>query len=304
MATALLYALLCLIWGSTWLAIRIGLADLAPFWSLAARVVLALVFVLTLGWIRKTRYAVPSALRGKLILVSLLLYPINYGLVYWGEQYVTSGLTAVVFSCMPFFVAMLSWKMLPNERPGLTSVAGLLVGFCGLITIYWDQLSLGDTQRVLGMAAISFSALVSGYASVSIRRDLGKIPPVALTMWTLLAGALVIPVYALGLEGLDVGRITVPGLSSIVYLSVVGSGLAFVVYFRLLSQLSALTMSLITFITPIVALTLGALFDQEILTLRTEVGIGMVLVGVLLATRKAPATGAKKTVTGVRVSER
>lgn len=306
MATALLYIFLCLVWGSTWLAIRIGLADLSPFWSLAARIWPALAFILLLAWARKTSLVPSSSHRRSLIAVCLLVYPVGYGLVYWGEQYVTSGLAAVVFSCMPFFVALLSWKLLPGEKPATASVLGLFVGFSGLVAVYWDQLALDDWHRIAGMAAISLSAAVSAYTTVVIRRDLGGIAPLALTAWTLVAGAVVVPLYALGFESTEALRISGRGLATVLYLSIVASGLAFAVYYKLLASISALTMSLIAFITPIIALVLGALFDREELTLRTEVGIALVLLGVFLATRSKArrASTPKRPVTGLSVSER
>lgn len=287
MATALLYLFLCLVWGSTWLFIRIGLADLTPFWSLAARIWPALAFILILGWVRKTPLTLPRSHRGPLLRVCLLVYPVGYGLVYWGEQYVTSGLAAVMFSAMPFLVALLSWKLLPGERPGAWPVIGLLLGSAGLVTVYWDQLALGDWQKVAGMAAITLSAAVSAYTTIVIRRDLGRVPAVALTAWTLVAGAVIVPAYAFLFEGMEAWRITGRALVAVGYLSVVASGLAFVVYYRLLSTISALTMSLIAFITPIVALVLGAAFDYEVLGLRAEIGIALVLLGVLVYSRGA-----------------
>lgn len=282
MATLLLYLFLCLVWGSTWLIIRIGLIDLSPFWSLAFRIWLALLFILALGWIRKTSFALPREHRRSLWIVCLLVYPGNYCLVYWGEQFVTSGLTAVVFSCMPFCVALFSLRMLPQERPGFQSIVGLTVGFAGLATIYWDQLSLGDPQKVLGMLAISLAAAIASYNTILVRRDLGGVPAISLTAFTLLCGSVVVPLFALASEGRAELHFTGSALATIGYLSIVASGLAFVVYFRLLTHLSALTMSMIAFITPIIALLLGSLFDHEALAPRAWAGIALVLMGVLL----------------------
>jgi len=281
-ATLLLYAFLCLVWGSTWLVIRIGLVDLSPFWSLAFRIWLALLFILALGWSRKTSFAPPASNRRSLWIVCLLVYPVNYCLVYWAEQYVTSGLTAVVFSCMPFFVALFSLRMLPQELPGPLTFVGLIVGFAGLATVYWDQLSFGDPQKVMGMLGISLAAAVAAYNTILVRRDLGSMPAVSLTAWTLIGGAVVVPFFSLALEGKADLHFTGRALATIGYLSIVASGLAFVVYYRLLTTISALTVSLIAFITPIIALLLGSWFDHESLAPRAWAGIALVLLGVLL----------------------
>jgi drug/metabolite transporter (DMT)-like permease len=284
-AAALLYLFLCLVWGSTWLVIRIGLADLTPFWSLAIRIGPALLFILILAWVQRTSWAEIKANRRKLLVLSLLVYPVGYGLVYWGEQYVTSGLAAVAFSAMPFFVALLALRLLPGERLTAPKAAGLVMGLAGLVTVYWDQLGLGGPLRLLGMGAITFSAFVSAYTTILIRRDLGRVPPVAMTACTLMMGMLIVPGYALALEGTTTFHLTGRALASAAYLSVVASGLAFVAYYHLLTKISALTMSLISFVTPIVALALAAVYDREVLGARGYIGIALVLAGVLLAAR-------------------
>jgi drug/metabolite transporter (DMT)-like permease len=282
---ALLYIFLCLVWGSTWLFIRIGLKDLSPFWSLSLRILPALLFILALAFIWRTPLRVAQAERRAILKVALIVYPVGYGLVYWGEQYVSSGLAAVVFSTMPFFVALLSWRLLPGERPGLASVIGLVLGFLGLVAVYWEELAMGDLQKVAGMAALSFSSFLSAYTTIVVRRDLGRVAPVALTAYTLLAGAVIVPAYALVWEGTQGLHFTGRALAAAAYLSVVASGLAFVAYYHLLTSISALTMSLIAFVTPLVALVLGTLFDYDELGPRALVGITLVLAGVFVAAR-------------------
>jgi len=283
MAPALAYAILCLIWGSTWLMIRVGLADMAPFTSLSVRLAAALLFLLLLSAWRRTSFTQLKAYPGRVLQVGLLVYPISYGLVYWGEQHVSSGLAAVVFASMPFFVALFSWWLLPGERISRRAALGLVVGFSGMLAIYWEQLDVGTTEKVLGMLGITISAMVAAFNTVTIRKDLGAVPAVALTTSTVGIGALLLPFYAFTFETFEPAQFTIKALLAAVYLGVVGSGISFILYFKLLTQLRALTISLITFITPIVALALARFFDFEPFGLRTTVGIGMVLTGVLLA---------------------
>jgi drug/metabolite transporter (DMT)-like permease len=283
MAAILAYILLCLIWGSTWLFIRIGLQDMPPFTSLAIRLVPALLFLLILLWRRRTALRPLLSHPWRVLQVGLLVYPGSYGLVYWGEQHVSSGLAAVVFSVMPFFVALFAWRLLPGERAAPRAIVGLVLGFGGLVVIYWEQLTLGSTERLLGMLAITASALIAAFNTVTIRRWLGAIPAVALATWTVAAGAAIIPFYALLGESGSHVQWTPSAVGAALYLGVLGSGVSFVLYFHLLARISALTMSLITFVTPIIALTLGAFFDYEALGSRAWLGTGMVLGGVLLA---------------------
>ena len=283
MAALLTYLLLCLIWGSTWLCIRIGLADVPPFWFLAVRLVIALCFLVGLAIYRKTDFTLVRKSLPLVLVIGLFTHPISYGLVYWGEQYVTSGMAAVIFAWMPFLVAIFSWWLLPGERVTAWATLGLVLGFAGLAVIYWDQIQISSTRTVLGMAAISTSGLIAAGTTVTIRRWLHEAPAVALATVTVAVGALVMPVAAYATEPLAQAHFTKSAMAAALYLGICGSGVSFVLYYRLLARLPALTMSLITFITPVIALILAAYFDAEVHTTRSLAGTGMVLTGVLLA---------------------
>lgn len=283
MSAALAYILLCLIWGSTWLFIRIALADMPPFWALSIRLIPALATLLILAAIRRTSFRPLLKHPGRVLQVGLLVYPGGYFLVYWGEQYVNSGLAAVVFSVMPFFVALFSVWLLPDERISRRAVIGLVSGFAGLVAIYWDQLSLGSPDVLLGMLAITGSALIAAFNTVTTRRWLGDVPAVALATATVCLGGLVVPMQALLLDSYENVHFTASALGASLYLGIFGSGISFVLYFHLLTRISALTMSLITFVTPIIALSLGVFFDRGIFGVRTWIGTAMVLGGVLAA---------------------
>lgn len=283
MAALLTYILLCLIWGSTWLCIRIGLADMPPFWFLAFRLVLAMGFLLAVAAYRKSEFAVIRRHLGLVLVIGLLTHPLSYSLVYWGEQYVTSGMAAVLFSWMPFFVAIFSWWLLPGERVTAWAALGLVLGFSGLAVIYWEQIQISNVNTVLGMAAISTSGLIAAGTTVTIRRWLGAAPAVSLATMTVAVGAVVMPLFAFATESTTLVHFTPSATLAALYLGIFGSGVSFVLYYRLLSRLPALTMSLIAFITPVVALLLAAFFDREVHTARSLSGTGMVLAGVLLA---------------------
>ncbi len=283
MSTLTIYALLCLIWGSTWLAIRIGLADMPPFWSLSIRLIPALLFLIAVAAYRGTPMAPLRREKWRVLQIGLLTYPGAYCLVYWGEQYITSGLAAVMFSTMPFFVALFAWWLLPAERLGPRAAMGLVLGFGGLMTIYWEQINLGSTEKVFGMLAVTLSALIAAFNTVTIRRWMADMPAVALSTATVALGGRIVPCVARGGPAPAPEHLTLRAVTAATYLGIAGSGLAFVLYYQLLSRVPALTMSLITFVTPLIALTLGVFFDYEPFGWRTWTGIGLVLAGVLLA---------------------
>ena len=138
-----LYALICLIWGSTWLAIKVGLDGVPPFLAAGLRFLLATAMVGAVLIARRRRIALS---RGDIVCVwslGLLVFWIDYACVYWAELHISSGLTAVLFSTMPLMTALLSAFWTRREVLSSTKVAGILVGVAGTVLLFWPQERLG-----------------------------------------------------------------------------------------------------------------------------------------------------------------
>jgi drug/metabolite transporter (DMT)-like permease len=283
-------ALLVAIWGTTWAAIRIGLDDLPPLTALAWRLglagalLLALVPVFGVRLGRSRREPLLWAANG------LLSFAGSYGVVYWAEQRVPSGLTALLFATFPLFVAVLGHFLLPAERLHPRGAAGTLVGFAGVVLIFSEDLSrLGGPGVARAAAILLLAPAVSAVANVVVKRWGKGIHPLSLTALPLLgAGALVGAAAAL-FEADRAVRWTPAAIGSVVYLALFGSAIAFVVYFWLLERLPATRLSLITYAVPVVAVTLGTLLFDEPMTARVAAGAGLVVAGVALAGRRRPA---------------
>lgn len=280
-------ALLIAIWGTTWAAIRIGLEDLPPLTSLAWRfavaggVLLALVPVFRVRLGRSRREPALWAVNG------LLSFAGSYGVVYWAEQRVPSGLTALLFATFPLFVAVLGHFLLPAERLDPRGAAGTLIGFAGVALIFSEDLTRLGGPGVARSAVVLLAApAVSAVANVAIKRWGRGIHPLSLTSVPLLgAGALVGAAAAL-VEADRAANWTPSAIGSVIYLALFGSALAFVVYFWLLERLPATRLSLITYAVPVVAVTIGVLLLDEPMTARLAAGAALVLAGVALATAR------------------
>ncbi|MCP4703084.1 MAG: EamA family transporter, partial [candidate division Zixibacteria bacterium] len=131
----LTYIVLCLIWGSTWLAIKIGLDDAPPLWSAGLRFLIAGLILILINWFRKVSYPKSSKEIFRIALPGLIIYAFPYMMVYHAEQYISSALTAVLFASFPFFIAGFSFFMLKTEKPNIYSWLGLVVGFIGIIVV-------------------------------------------------------------------------------------------------------------------------------------------------------------------------
>ena len=295
MISFLLIALLCLIWGSTWLGIKIGLEGSPPMLSAGFRFLLAIIILYFWGKAKKIKFQENKRELPKILIPGLFLYFASYTLVYWSEQYINSGLAAVLFATFPFFVAIFAFFLLPDEKVNLFRLAGLTIGFSGIVVVFWDSLSFSGENALAGMMAMIGSGFCSAYATVRIKRDLSGVHPVVATSYQMSLGAFLLISFGLVFEKLNSFKITYQSMGALLYLALFGSALAFGVYYWLLKKMEATKLSLIAFITPVVALFLGWLVLDERITWRLTLGALGVIIGVWLVNRKPPL-GNKATV--------
>jgi len=282
-------ALLILIWGTTWAAIRIGLQGIPPFLGISIRFAIASVILLVVAWIAGVRLGGGRLAWSMWAVNGLLAFCTSYGVVYWSEQWIPSGLAAVLFATYPLFVALLAHILLPGERLRLRSFLGVLLGFVGLTIIYSEDLSAlaGKQARVAAMAFL-ISPAVSAIANVVVKRWGKSMHPLSLTAIPMGFTAVVMGGLAALFERTEVVRFDRVSVAALVYLALCGTSVAFFVFFWLLQRIPATRLSLITYGVPVVAVLVGTLFMDEPLTPRITAGTLLVLLGVLLAVQRKP----------------
>jgi drug/metabolite transporter (DMT)-like permease len=275
-----LFALLVLVWSSTWVAIRLGLDDTPPLLGAGIRFTVAGALLLAITVARRRPLRTDAALA---TLLALLPFALSYGLIYWAEQSVPSGLAAVLFGVMPLYVALLASVALREERVHARLVAGLAVAIGGLAVAFSESLALGGgAHPALGAAAMLVAPMASAVGSVAIRRRARGLDPVTLNGWAMLgAGILLLAVSASG-EDWGVAAWTAQAVGAIAYLALVGSALTFVVLTVLLGELGALRMSILPLLLPFGALLFGAAIDGEPLTVTAALGALLVAGGLLV----------------------
>lgn len=297
--TILAIAALCLIWGSTWSVIQIGLRGIPPLGGVALRFGIASVILLAASLLSGVKLGRTRTERVFWIVNGLLAYTITYGIVYWSEQWVPSGLAAVLFTTYPFFVAIFSWVLLPAERVTLAEVAGIAIGFTGVgIVFSQDFTALGGRQVAVASAVMLLSPLAAALGTVTVKRWGAGIHPLSLTALPMALTAGIMGALALVWEGGEGYRWTWTSAGALFYLAVMGSAVTFSIYYWLLARLPAKKLALITYIIPVVAVTIGVLRGEP-LTRRMLVGAAVVLAGVALAIhRKGPAPGGRPRAAG------
>jgi len=276
------FAAISIVWGSTWLAIKVGLESITPVFGVALRFTLAAVILAVILRLRGGRLTFDRTTTPVYLTLGIFSFSFPFVLVYWGEQYVSSGLASILFGAYPFVVALLSHVLLPGERLTPYKVVGTLIGFSGVLVIFWNDLSAG-TGEFPGMAAIILSTVLQGFSLVMVKKNGSHIPPVQMTLGGMVFAVAILYVMAFALEDIGALRFDAEGVGSIVYLGTFGTVVTFVTYYWLLKRVEALFLSLTALITPILAVVLGGLLLDEILGERVVMGAALVLAGIATA---------------------
>src|SRR5437762_1750567 len=202
MKSRLVWLVLCCIWGSTWLFIKIGLkADLPPLTFAGIRFVIAFSTLALVIAIRRIK--LPRARRDWLLLAvsGVLAFSINYGLVFWGEQYISSGLAALLQSMLPAFGLIIAHYYLPGEPLTRTKIAGVTLGVIGVAVVFSNQLQVAGPKALWGSAALVLSAFCAAYSNVLVKTYGLKLHPAVLAAGQMLFGLVPLFVIGIPLEG-------------------------------------------------------------------------------------------------------
>ena len=279
------FILISLIWGSTWLAIKIGLESITPFYGIAIRFTIASIILFLIMQLRGELLAKDRKSILLYINLSVLSFSFPFALVYWGEQYIASGLASVLFAAYPFVVALSSHLFLSNEKLTVGKIIGIIIGFIGVVIIFWADLNI-SSSNTLGMVAILLSTVMQGLSLVIVKRVNHPISPTSLTLGGMIFGIIIIYPIAFIFEDFSSLNFDAAGVGSILYLGTFGSVVTFVVYYWLLKRVEVVYLSLVSFVTPILAVILGAIWLKESLLPNIVLGASFVLFGIIIANSK------------------
>lgn len=280
------YALVVLIWSTTPLAIQWSSESVSFMAAVALRMSTALGIALVIqALLRRSLFDRPGVWK-VYFAASLGIFP-NMPLVYWSVQFVPSGLVAVIFALSPFVTGILSLLILRQNPFDRYKVLALCIALFGLMIIFWDQLRL-DPSAGFGIGGLLISCLLFGASSVWLKRLnegtdsfnqttgalLFSLPGLLLCWWLM--------------DGQWPELVSEKSLAAIAYLAVLGSLLGFTLFYFVLTQLSPSAVSLITLITPVLALMLGTLVEGERLSVSLLIGAALVLGALLFYLDLAP----------------
>lgn len=285
--TAAALAALILIWSTTWAVIRVGLRGIPPFTGVALRFALASAALLALAPFFGVKLGRNSTERRLWLANALLTFAIPYGVLYWAEQEVPSGLASVLFATFPLMVAVVAHLALAGERLTPRGIAGILVGFAGIAVIFSEDFhNLGGPRVAIAAAVLLIAPFSAAFGSIVIKKWGSGVHPISTAAVPMGMAALLMGALALMVERGRPVHFDTPSVLAVVYLAVIGSAVPFTIYFWLLKHQTATGMSLINYATPVLAVVVGTVFLSEPFTLRILLGTALVLVGVGLALRK------------------
>lgn len=288
MKARLVWLLLCCIWGSTWLFIKLGLADLPPLTFAGIRFVIACAILFAI--IRLRRIQLPSARADWILLAitGILSFGLNYGLVFWGEQYISSGLAALLQATLPAFGLVFAHLHLPGERLSWTRIGGVVVGVCGVGVVFSNQLEVAGRRALAGCVALILSAIFAAYSNVLVKARGKHLDPAVLAAGQMFFGLLLLLAVGIPLEGNPLSLHWTPiALVALLYLALVGSVIAFLLYYWLVLNMDVTKSMLIALVTPVVAVVLGMIVLDEQIGWRALAGGTMIMSGIgLIVIRK------------------
>jgi len=278
----LAWVAVCLIWGTTYLAIRVALETIPPFLMGAGRWIVAGTLIIAILAVRGERLP-PVRLWKSLALLGVLLIGFGNGGVVWAERTVPSGLTAVLVAMSPFW--MVGIEALRRDGDSLTvrRVTGLIIGFTGIVILVWPELHVaGATGFITGVVAAQIACLGWAIGSTYARRHGRDENVLATAAFEMLFGGLVMLGVGLARHEQAALTFTPRTAAALVYLTFVGAVAGFSAYAYALKHLPLATVSLYAYVNPVIAVVLGTLILSEPLNARLGIAAGIVLAGMAL----------------------
>lgn len=293
-AWSLLFALGA-IWGASYLFIKIGIRDLSPALVAWGRIALAAAVLVPLA----ARSGALAAARGNgagwLMLVGAIQVAIPFVLISAAEQEISSGLAGILVASAPLFTALLAIRLDAEEQSRGLRLVGIGLGLGGVAILLGVDLG-GSTAELLGGAAVLLAGLGYAIGGFLVKRRLAQVPPIGIAAWVMVASTvMLIPPAAATLPDAAPG---LGPLAAVAVLGVLGTGVAFAIFYELMSRVGPARTFIVTYLAPGFAVVYGAVFLDEVVTIATLAGLGAILAGSYLAAEGRLGLGGRRAAGG------
>ena len=277
-----LFLALGFMWGSSYLFIKIAVDGFGTFTLIALRLLIGAAFLWVAFRMNGTSLPRERRIYGHLIVMAVVNITIPFALITWAEQSVDSALAAILNATVPLFVIVIAPMFLPEEPIRLNGIVGLAVGFIGVVLLVSPGL-MSASGDLAGSIALLGSSLAYALGNVYSRRNVRGLPSLVPAVFQVTFALIIVTVLAVVLErpwenaSPDIGD-----WFAVVWLGVFGSGMAYVLYFRLLGSWGATRTALVAYLLPVYGIVLGFLVLQERIDLTLIVGTVLIIAGVAL----------------------
>ncbi len=294
------FGLLGLFWGSSYLFIKIGVETLPTFMLIAGRLGIGALLLATVLLVARERLPRSPRTYGHLVVLALINIVVPFTLITWGEQSIDSALAAILNSTVPLFTIVLAALVFADEAITVNRVVGLAVGFAGVVILTSRSLG-GSESSLLGELAMIGSSISYACGNVYARRMVHGLRPMVPAFFQVFFAFLVTVTLALLTEAPWSVPIRADGAFAVLWLGVFGSGLAYLLFYRLLRDLGSTRTSLVAYLLPIVGIVLGYVVLGETIDGRIILGTALIIGGVALVNSRygrrriygrAPSVGA------------
>lgn len=275
---------ICIVWGTTYLAIRVAVLVFPAFLLAAIRQFTAGIIILSLGKLFNKKVDITRANLQHQALVGLLLITVGNGLVSWGEKFIPSGVAALICSLMPICAVIINLILSKKETLNATIILGLLLGFCGVALIFRDDLTaLSNRQYLFGIVTIFIATSSWALGSVLNKRKPNLVNPMFNAGLQVFFGGLFLFVLSPFIDNYSqINFHNTDFIYSILYLIIFGSILAYTAYMYALKELPVGIVTLYAYVNPLVAVVLGYLWLDEKLTIYTFLAFVTIVSGVYI----------------------
>ncbi|KPN91858.1 multidrug transporter [Pseudomonas nunensis] len=276
--TSILFLIVCLSWGTTWLGIKIAVESVPPLTAAGLRFLIAFPLFLSFALLRREPLLFPRKSRWFFVFVTLSYFSLPYYLLNYGEMHVSSGLTALLFSCMPVFILIFSAVFL-REKIYPSQVIGIAIGFGSLFMIIRSQGLHLDHAEFFGVLAILAAALMHALCYVITKKQGSAISVITYNTLPIGLAGLMLFVAGLSFEAPVFDDISARSWGALLYLGLVASVGGFIVYFLLLKRLSPIILSFVFIIFPVFAVVIGAWYEGQSISRELMIYSAVLLAG-------------------------
>ena len=279
----LLLVALGFMWGTSYVFIKIGVETLPTFTLIAARLGIGLTILATVVFVAREPLPRSPRIYGHLVVMAVINIVLPFYLITTAERSVASALAAILNGAVPLFVIVIASLFLHDEPITVNRLVGLIVGYAGVVILVSRSLGLaGGESSLVGELALLGSTLAYAAGAVYARRNVRGLRPMIPALFQVGFAFIIVCVMAVLFEDPRSVAWTLPAIGSVVWLGILGSGLAYLVNFRLLSRIGATRTSLVAYLLPIIGIVSGAIVFGETVDARVLLGTGLVFAGVAL----------------------